>query len=421
MSAMHDTGKLIDHLFRHEAGKMVAVLTHFLGLSNIQLAEDVVQESFIRALQTWKLNGPPENPQAWLLQVAKNKAVDLLRRQQLHNRFTQQQVQELAESADSFFHEQEIADSQLRMIFACCHPALKQEDQIALTLKIVSAFSMPEIARALLTNEAVIQKRISRAKTFLRDHTVHLEIPAGAALQSRLDTVYTILYLLFNEGYNSLKADELIRYDLCTEAMRCCKLLTEHALVKQPIAHALLALMCLHAARFDSRIGNDNDIILLQEQDRNVWDRELIQVGFHYLDMSSGGDQVSAYHIEAAIAAEHALAPTFADTNWIRLLQLYDLLQQVNPAPVIQLNRAVVIAQTGNIETAISTVLSIQGIDQLLRTDHIYSAVLGDLYKRFSDTVKAKEYFTRAQNLTPSLAEKKLLQARLDELAQQKN
>jgi RNA polymerase sigma factor (sigma-70 family) len=421
MSIVPASEKLVDHLFRHQSGKMVAVLTHFLGLSNLQMAEDVVQDSFIKALQVWKLKGPPENPEAWLLRVAKNKAIDLLRRQQLHDRFTKEEIQELSENADTFFHEQEIADSQLRMIFACCHPSLKQEDQVALTLKIVSGFSMTEIARALLTNEAVVQKRILRAKNFLRDQEVVLEIPAGSALQSRLDTVYMVLYLLFNEGYNSLKADELIRRDLCMEAMRCCKLLTEHALVKQPVAHGLLALMCLHAARFDSRISIDNDIILLQEQDRSKWDHELIQVGFHYLDLSSEGDHLSEYNIEAAIAAEHALAKTFAGTNWERLLQLYDLLLQVKPAPVTQLNRAVVLAQLGNIEAAIASILSIEGIDQLLRSDHIYSAVLGDLYKRLSNTIKAREYLTNAQKLTPSLAEKKLLQLRLDELMQNKN
>jgi len=417
MRPENDTEKLVDHLFRHQAGKMVALLTHFLGLSNLQLAEDVVQESFIKALQVWKLKGPPENAEAWLLQVAKNKAVDLLRRQQLHNRFTQKEVRDLTESADDFFHPQEIADSQLRIIFACCHPSLKQEDQLALTLKIVSGFSMTEIARALLTNEAVVQKRISRAKNFLHDNQVTLEIPAGSALQQRLDMVYTALYLLFNEGYNSLKADELIRRDLCSEAMRCCKLLTEHALVKQPIAQALLALMCLHASRFDSRINLHNDIILLQEQDRNQWDHELIQTGFYYLNQSSNGERLTKYHIEAAIAAEHALATHFEDTNWQRLLQLYDLLLETSPSPVIHLNRAVVLAQTGLTEEAITSILRIPEIDTVLQTDHLYSAVLGDLYKRLSNTIKAKTYWQRAQEITSSFAEKKLLQKRLDQLA----
>ncbi len=415
------TEKIVDHLFRHQAGKMVAVLSRLLGLENLPLAEDVVQEAFIKALQTWKINGAPENPEAWLLQVAKNKAIDLLRRQQLHKRFTQQEVIELTQNADHFFHEQEIADSQLRMIFACCHPSLKQEDQVALTLKIVSGFSLAEIARALVMNEAVVQKRIFRAKNFLRENNVVLEIPAGADLPGRLDSVYTVLYLLFNEGYNSLKTDELIRRDLCGEAMRCCKLLTEHPTIKHSVANALLALMCLQAARFNSRISVDNDIILLQQQDRSQWDHELIGVGYYYLNLSSGGDVISSYHIEAAIAAEHAMAAHFEDTNWTRLLQLYDLLLEAKPAPVTQLNRAVVLAQLGNIETAITSILSIHGIDQLLRSNHLYSAVLGDLYKRLSNTVKAHEYFTHAQQLTPSLAEKKLLQLRLDELVKQNN
>ena len=412
---------LIDHLFRHTAGKMVAVLTHFLGLHNLQMAEDVVQESFIKALQTWQLNGPPENAEAWLLQVAKNKAIDLIRRRDLQNRFSKDKALELAENADEFFHEQEVADSQLRMMFACCHPLLKQEDRVALTLQIVSAFSMSEIARALLTNEAVIQKRVFRAKAFLREQNILLEIPAGHDLKNRLQTVYTVLYLLFNEGYNSLKAEELIRKDLCGEAMRCCLLLTEHPLTKQPDAFALLALMCFQASRFDSRINAQNEIVLLQEQDRSLWDEELIQLGVQYLNRSAEGDDISAYQIEAAIAAEHAIAKSFAETNWQRLLEFYNLLLQTKSTPVTQLNRAVVLAQLGQIESAIASILHIQGIDGLLRTDHLYSAVLGELYKRLSNLVKAKEYLMHAQQLTPSLAEKKLLQIRLDELGVGKN
>lgn len=413
---MDHTDKMVDHLFRREAGKMVAVLTHFLGLSNLQLAEDVVQDAFVKAMQAWKINGPPEKPEAWLLQTARHKAIDLLRRKELHNRFTHQEVHQLEETADQFFHPQEIADSQLRMIFACCHPMLKQEDQVALTLKIVSAFSMPEIARALVTNEALVQKRVSRARLFLRDNKVLLEIPAGSELQQRLEPVYTVLYLLFNEGYNSLKTDELIRHELCAEAMRCCKLLTEHERIGQPMASALLSLMCLQAARFESRIGTDNNIILLREQDRRLWDRELIQVGFNYLNNSSDGDQISSYHIEAAIAAEHCLADRFENTNWKRMLQLYELLREVKPGPATELNRAIALAQTGETGAAIAAILSIPGIEQLVLTNHQYSAALGDLYKRLSNTIKAREYLSKAYNLTPSVAEKKLLQLRMDEL-----
>lgn len=420
-----ETDKLVDHLFRHEAGKMVAVLSRLFGLHNLQTAEDVVQDAFIKAQQSWKFNNLPNDPSAWLMQVAKNRAIDIIRRQNNFNVYSKELVAELNEQSanplDQFFHELEIADSQLRMMFACCHPALKQEDRVALTLKTVSGFSMQEIARSLLTNEAAVQKRLHRAKEFLKNNHIRLEIPAGSALKNRLETIHTVLYLLFNEGYNSLKADELIRKDLCAEAMRCCKLLCEHNAGDHPSTFALLSLMCFQASRFNSRIDDNNDIILLQQQDRKKWDRELINIGVHYLNKSGTGDELSVYHIESAIAAEHCLAKTFAATNWERLLQLYDMLQEVNPSPAVQLNRAVVLAELGAIESAIQSILSITGVEKLLRTDHIYSSVLGELYKRLSDTVKANEYLQQAFDLTPSTAERKLIKTKMEELLKNTN
>jgi RNA polymerase sigma-70 factor (ECF subfamily) len=419
------TNKLVDHLFRHEAGKMVAVLSRLFGLHNLQLAEDVVQDAFIKAQQSWKFNNLPDEPSAWLMQVAKNRAIDIIRRQNNFNIYSKELAAELNEQSaytiDQFFHELEIADSQLSMMFACCHPSLKQEDQVALTLKTVSGFSMQEIARSLLTNEAAIQKRLHRAKEFLKNNHIQLEIHAGEALKKRLETIYTVLYLLFNEGYNSLKADELIRQDLCAEAMRCCKLLGEHKAGDQPSTFALLSLMCFQASRFDSRIDDNNDIILLEQQDRKKWNKELINIGVHYLNKSSNGDELSVYHIESAIAAEHCLAKHFAATNWEKLLQLYDMLLEVNPSPAVQLNRAVVLAQLGAIEAAIQSILSITGVEKLLRTDHIYSSVLGELYKRLSDTIKANEYLQQAFDLTPSTAEKKLIKTKMAELLKNRN
>jgi RNA polymerase sigma-70 factor (ECF subfamily) len=416
-----DTHKLVDHLFRHQAGKMVAVLTHLFGLQQIELAEDVVQDAFIKAQQTWKFNNLPADPSAWLMQVAKNKALDILRRTKSFHKYSRSLRTELYEAdtiqIDEFFHPKEIGDSQLRMMFACCHPTLKLEDQVALTLKVVSGFSIQEIARSLLTNETTIQKRLHRAKAFLKSNSIILEIPAGDALKKRLDMVHTSLYLLFNEGYNSITVNELIRRDLCAEAMRCCKLLTEHTATQQPSSFALLSLMCFHAARFDSRIDENDNIILLQQQDRTKWDHELINVGIIYLNQSSAGHELSLYHIESAIAAEHCLAATFDQTNWTRLLKLYDHLCEVNPTPVVQLNKAVVQAQTGEVETALQAILSIQGIEKLIRTDHIYSSVLGELYKRLSNTVKAKEYLLHAHDLTPSLPEKRLIQKKINEIS----
>lgn len=404
---------------------MVAVLSRLFGLHNLQLAEDVVQDAFIKAQQSWKFNNLPDEPSAWLMQVAKNRAIDIIRRQQNFNNYSKELAAELNEQSahtlEHFFHEQEIADSQLRMMFACCHPSLKQEDQIALTLKTVSAFSMQEIARSLLTNEAAVQKRLHRAKEFLKNNQIQLEIPAGQELKKRLETIYTVLYLLFNEGYNSLKADELIRKDLCAEAMRCCKLLGEHKAGNQPSTFALLSLMCFQASRFDSRIDDNNDIILLPQQDRTKWDKELINIGVYYLNKASVGDELSVYHIESAIAAQHCLAPTFAATDWETLLQLYDMLLEAKPSPAVQLNRAVVLAELGAIEAGIQSVLSIAGVEKLLRTDHIYSSVLGELYKRLSNTIKANEYLQQAFDLTPSTAEKKLIRTKMEELLKHRN
>ena len=404
----------VDHLFRHESGKMIAILTRIFGVSQLQLVEDVVQESFLRAMQSWKFGNVPNNPSAWLMQVAKNKVVDVLRkrnREQLYD--STNNAFDLETNIPEYFHEQEIGDSQLRMIFTCAHPELKEEDRLALTLKTVSGFSIQEIAQALLSSEDAIQKRLLRARAFIKEQNIQFEIPGGSALSARMDTTLSVLYLLFNEGYNSSKEEEFIRKDLCAEAMRLCKLLTEHAVCNTPSANALLSLMCFHAARFESRISEDNDMILLQQQDRSKWDRNLINVGYSYLNRSSLGEDISVYHLESAIAAEHCLSPSFQETNWPCILQLYDLLFALKPTATVQLNRSIVLAEMGNIEEAIQSVLSIPNLDHLIKTHYIYSTVLGDLYKRLSDALKAKEFFEHALTLTHSRAERNLIQQKL--------
>lgn len=412
--------QLVDHLFRHEAGKMIAVLTRIFGIHNLELVEDTVQETFLKALQVWKYHCLPDNPSAWLMQVARNKTIDLLRRQQKLSDISEELASQLQFDTEhaigQFFLDTEIADSQLRMIFTCCHPALKPEDQVALTLKTVSGFGVQEISKALVSNEAVIQKRLYRAKEYIKAHAIRFEIPLGQALQDRLETVYTVLYLLFNEGYNSMKADELIRYDLCAEAIRLCKLLSEHPVASSPPGFALLSLMCFQSSRFDSRIGEDDTIILLEHQDRSKWDKELIRMGYYYLNRSSTGDLLSVYHIESAIAAEHCLAPDFASTNWQSLLRLYDYLLEQKPIPVVQLNRAILLAQLHDLTAAIDTILDIPGIDTLLKHHYIYPAVLGDLYGKAGNVGEARRYLEKAYELTPSLAEKKLLREKMQKI-----
>lgn len=416
--------QLTDHLFRHQSGKMIAVLTRIFGMHNLEMIEDVVQESFLRAMQTWTFNQLPDNPAGWLMQVARNRAIDIIRRQQHFQQYSQELASELQRETEHtvqhFFGEAEIADSQLQMIFACCHPALKEEDQVALTLKTVSGFGVTEIAHALFSNEAVIQKRLYRAKQFLKDNQIQLDIPAGHELTGRLDIVYTVLYLLFNEGYNSGNADELIRRDLCAEAMRLCFLLTQHKTGKQPTSFALLALMCFQASRFESRIDENNSIILLQHQDRSTWNKALIQKGYEFLTLSSQGPALTVYHLESAIAAEHALTASFAETNWQRMLLLYDmLLEQKRTAPVI-LNRAVVLAQLDQTNTAIQEIWNINNIDHLINTQYMFSAVLGELYMQLGDDHNAGKFLQQALYLTTSLAEKKLITAKLEALAKTK-
>ncbi|MHA4810425.1 RNA polymerase sigma factor [Flavitalea flava] len=413
--------QLVDHLFRHESGKMVAVLTRIFGIHNLEWVEDTVQETFLKALQVWKFNQLPDNPSAWLMKVARNKTIDLIRRQQKLAVISQELSvllqSDTEQTVRQFFLDTEIADSQLRMIFTCCHPSLKQEDQVALTLKTLSGFGIQEIAKALVSNETAIQKRIYRAKEYIKTHSIAFEIPSGHDLAHRLDTVYTVLYLLFNEGYNSVKSDELIRYDLCAEAMRLCKLLSEHQMGKTPSTFALLSLMCFQASRFDSRMGEDNSIILLEHQDRRKWDRELIRMGYYYLNHSAQGEQLSVYHIESAIAAEHCLAPDFASTNWPSLLRLYDCLLELKPIPIVQLNRAILLARLKDLPSAIDTILDIPGIGDLLKHHYIYSAVLGDFYGKAGNPSEARRHLENAYTLTTSLAEKKLLQDKIDKMS----
>ncbi len=422
----HDSPQhVVEHLFRYEYGKMIAVLTRVFGTHNLGMVEDVVQDAFLKAAQTWRYGQLPDNPAAWLMRVAKNKAIDIIRRQHTYRLYSEELVHHLQAQAnealnivEQLFLDTEIADSQLRMIFACCHPSLKEEDQIALTLKTISGFSTTEIARALVSNETVIRKRLYRAKQFLKEEQIILEIPTGAQLTERLEIVYAVLYLLFNEGYNSGKEDELIRRDLCVEAMRLALLLTQHPAGNQPATFALLSLMCFQASRFESRMGANNTIILLQHQERSTWNKELIEKGFQYLNHSSQGQTLTIYHIESAIAAEHCMANTFENTNWQRMLYLYDLLLEMKPTPLVRLNRAIVLAQMKQTQQAIHEIWNIDDIDKLLTSQYLYSAVLGDLYNQVGDSNNARKYLTQAHDLTTSLAEKKLIQEKIKQAEQ---
>ena len=413
---------LVDHLFRHESGRMVAALTRIFGIQNLALAEDVVQEAFLTACREWRLSPVPPNPSAWLLVTARNRAIDAIRRNRHQVAFSDDITHLLnseytvAGTVDEMFLDDEIADSQLRMIFTCCHPSLPAEMRIPLTLRTLSGFGIQEIAAALLTSREAITKRLYRARQSIRDNQIRFEIPAGDDLAERLDTVYTVLYLLFNEGYSSGRADELIRKDLCAEAMRLCLLLSQHRIGDRPKTYALLSLMCFHASRFDCRMTGDNEIVLLQDHDRTRWDHELIQRGAMYLDRAAEGEEVSEFHIEAAISAEYALAPSFPETDWILIAGLYDALLALKANPLVKLNRAVVLGRIHGPRAAIEEIHRIDGWERLATGHYLYNAVLGQLYIEADDHVRAREYITRAGALTTSEAEKRLLARKLDSL-----
>lgn len=410
-----DTNKLVDHLFRTEAGKMTAVLTRLFGFKQYETAEDIVQETIYQALKDWSYNQIPENPTAWLYRVAKNKAIDYLRRENRMAEITSElkpllkSEYTLQATVHLYFNEDEIADSQLRMIFAACHPAIPEEAQIALILKTLCGFSVEEIASAFLTGKDTIEKRLYRAKEKIREGNIHLDVPAGKDLQIRLETVLQCIYLLFNEGYNSSTTDSVIRKDLCYEAMRLCILLAENPLSNAPETNALLALMCYNASRFDARIDNAGFIVLLQNQDRSKWDKELIQKGHQYLGSASGDGSVSAYHLEAAISSMHCAAHSFAQTDWDTIFNLYTVLAERNPSPVVLLNRAIAMSFARTKHEAIEEIKKLAG----LQKHYLYNAALGDLYFETGQPQLAKFYYTEAISQTQSPQEQELLKKKL--------
>jgi RNA polymerase sigma factor (sigma-70 family) len=391
----------IDHLFRHESGKMVAVLSKLLGFH-------IVQDTLLQAMNTWGFNGIPENPSAWLMKVAKNKAIDYLRRQKkfkeisLQYAYLLQSEYTLSPTVNNFFLENEIQDSQLRMMFVCCHPAIPAESQIALTLKTLCGLSNKEIAKAFLTTEETVAKRIYRAKEKIKAEQIELDAPLGDELKLRLDAVLKSLYLLFNEGYNSSHQEHLIREDLCREAMRLCHLLTEQELTNYPRTKAL---MCFQTSRLGARQDDKGNIILLKYQDRSKWYKPLIQKGFDYLDAAAERFEESPYHLEAAIASLHAAAPSFQQTDWKTIYHLYELLYKMQPNPVVAMNKAIASAYSINKQKALEELQQIKGLEQ----HYLYYASIGEMYFEMDEKAAAKIYFEKAVALTQSQAEKQLL------------
>jgi len=409
---------IVEHCFRHEAGKIVSSLTRKFGARHLNLAEDVVQEALARALQTWPYYGIPKNPAAWLTQVAKNLALDVVRRDKVF-RNKEIDISDFMEDspasqggADSVSFKDEIRDDSLWMIFMCCHPVVPREAQVALALKTICGFSAGEIAKAFLTSEAAVTKRLTRAKRRIKETSIPFELPTGEELGGRLDSVLDTVYLLFNEGYKASGGDRLIRNDLCSEAMRLCTLLAAHPLSNKPRVHALLALMLLNGSRLPARTDPEGNIILLGDQDRSLWDREMIAKGLFHLVQSAEGEEVSVYHLEAGISACHCAAPDYESTDWRRILHYYDILTSIDDSPVAALNRAVAVAKVHGPAAGIDAVEAIPNRDQL-ETYYLLYAVLGEFEELLGNGKAAAEYFRKALDLVTIKSERKLLMKRI--------
>jgi len=407
-----------EHFFRHEFGRIVATLTRLFGVGNLALAEDVTQDAFCRAMETWKLRGLPKNPSAWLMATAKNRALDILRRERTARmsepalaRFLESEWT-LVPTVEEVFSAYAVKDSQLRMMFSCCHPRLSEEAQIALVLHILCGFNVKEIAQAFVSSHAAIEKRITRGKKILAESTKLFDL-ADADLPSRLSSVLQALYLLFNEGYHGSSPEAAVRMELCQEAIRLMNLLIEQPSLAIPQSYALAALMYLNAARLPTRLDGSGNLVSFFEQDRSLWDHTLIAEGQALLNLSASGTELTKYHIEAAIASMHTSAARSEDTDWKQIVSLYDMLMALHPSPVIALNRAIAIAQLDGPERGLQEIRVIHDLHRL-SSYPFYPATLGELEFRRGNYPVAKAHFTIALSLARNPMERNFLQRRID-------
>lgn len=400
--------KMIDHLFRHQYGKMVSVLTRIFGLEHLETIEDAVQDTFVTALLSWRKK-MPENPEAWLTKAAKNRVIDLFRKLNAkQKRIPQIDSGPASIALYDLFLDNEIEDSQLRMIFTACHPILNPKDQIAFALKTISGFSSKEIASALLLKEDTIKKRLSRARKSIKVKSISFQIPLGEHLPKRLSRVLEVLYLIFNEGFHSNNQQILIRKELCGEAIRLCKMLLKNKFTRHPSAYALFALMCFHAARLDSKVNEQNEIIDLKSQNRKQWYRPLIALGHDAMNKAVETENFTSYHFEAAIAAEHLKARTFPETNWDKILMWYQKLYELQPSPLSLLNIAIVHLQKKEFEDVYNILEKINPED-LEQRAYLYYGSYAEYFVGKGAIQKALNSIDHALQLVRNKAEQEYL------------
>ena len=405
----------IENLSRHETARIVSVLTRIFGTDHLELAEDVVQDSLIEALTVWKEKGVPDDPTAWLFRVAKNKALNILNREKYKKEYSTEvsrflQSEWTAEPAlNHLFSEEQIEDDVLRMIFTCCHPSISPDSQIALALKTLCGFSIQEIAKAFLTTEENVNKRLVRARQKIREAKIPFEIPTGRELERRQVAVLETIYLLFNEGYSASRGDDLIRYELCEEAIRLAQMLgNDTAIQHKGNVYALLALMYLNASRFKARQDAEGNLLTMAEQDRELWDKQMQSIGLGYLKRSTENGDLTIYHILATVSANYCIAPDYESTDWKNILSLYDSLVQLDSSPIVLLNRAISLSKVYGAESGLRELERIKE-DPSLTSYHLFYSTQAEFYHQVSDIGNAIRSLERAIQLATVPAEKDLL------------
>ncbi len=412
-SSVHD---LVDHLFRQKAGQITAILVKIFGIEHLNLAEDVVQDALTKAIQQWPFSGVPQNPGGWLLQAAKNRALDILRREASFREKQPELVHQITQHLNKDMQSSpEFEDEQLTLMFTCCHPQLNLETQTVLILKTLCGFSVNEISRAFLTQPSTVAQRLVRAKRKIKEEKIRFEIPQDQELKLRLHTVLHVLYLFFNEGYGATEGEDLVRQDLCEEAVRLASLVAEHPAGSLPETHALLALMLFHASRLATRTDSDGNLIILADQDRSQWDRQLIQRGFYHLDRAASGNELTEYHVQAIIASCHAAAESYETTNWKRILEFYDMLLLLNRSPVFQLNRAVAVAMVNGSEAGLKELDALR-LQPSMQNYYLLPATYAEFHRRLGNQKEATKFYRQTLELVRTKPERQFVLNRIEEM-----
>ena len=420
-----ETNHLVEHFFRHEYANLVAVLTRAFGIARIDLVEDMVGSAMMQAMNSWKQRGIPDNPAGWIHKVARNRILDALRREKTHekslafvgllrNPIGVDGAVSPENLLNQWLDEQALPDSLLRMMFVCCHPELDRKSQIALTLKILCGFSIREIARGLLISAEAAKKRIQRAKSYLAANRVAIEFPSSSELQERLTVVHDVLYLMFNEGYSTSQGDRPVRDDVCEEAARLCHLLCEHKTLSTSESRALLSLMLFHASRLPARTDDFGNIVLLEEQDREKWDRSLMRVADRWL-VRSVNEQPSRFHFEAVIAQYHCTAGSVKETDWKMIVKFYDRLMDLHPSPVYRLNRAIALGQSGDFKAAFRELESIRNLAEM-KDYFLLDCALGHLHELAGSVALATDAYLAALSNSMADHQKAAIESRLKKL-----